>query len=78
MFQVDCSEVWLTRLCSNVQVENVETLDRAMNSIKHKGFINYYGKFDIQQATDSSEVQLQECSALGLPQCQLTPLAWQY
>ncbi|KAG2056320.1 tRNA pseudouridine synthase D [Suillus hirtellus] len=27
----------------NVQVENVETLDRAMNSIKHKGFINYYG-----------------------------------
>ncbi|KAG2141802.1 tRNA pseudouridine synthase D [Suillus bovinus] len=27
----------------NVQVENVEILDRAMNSIKHKGFINYYG-----------------------------------
>ncbi|KAG2077310.1 tRNA pseudouridine synthase D [Suillus decipiens] len=27
----------------NVQVENVGTLDRAMNSIKHKGFINYYG-----------------------------------
>ncbi|KAG1755584.1 tRNA pseudouridine synthase D [Suillus lakei] len=27
----------------NVQVESVETLDRAMNSIKYKGFINYYG-----------------------------------
>ncbi|OSX60298.1 hypothetical protein POSPLADRAFT_1075036 [Postia placenta MAD-698-R-SB12] len=27
----------------NVQVDSMETLDRAMNSIKNKGFINYYG-----------------------------------
>ncbi|KAH7929415.1 tRNA pseudouridine synthase D [Leucogyrophana mollusca] len=27
----------------NVQTDSVHTLDRAMNSIKHKGFINYYG-----------------------------------
>ncbi|KAI0959504.1 hypothetical protein AcW1_004311 [Taiwanofungus camphoratus] len=27
----------------NVQVDSVETIDRAMNSIKNKGFINYYG-----------------------------------
>ncbi|KAF8663481.1 hypothetical protein AX16_001049 [Volvariella volvacea WC 439] len=27
----------------NVKVDSVETLNAAMNSIKHKGFINYYG-----------------------------------
>ncbi|KIM90914.1 hypothetical protein PILCRDRAFT_58687 [Piloderma croceum F 1598] len=27
----------------NVEVDSVDTLDRAMNSMKHKGFINYYG-----------------------------------
>jgi tRNA pseudouridine13 synthase len=27
----------------NVQVDSMEILDRAMNTIKHKGFINYYG-----------------------------------
>jgi len=28
-----------------------------MNSIKHKGFINYYGEFNMWRVTDSSEVQ---------------------
>ncbi|KAF8845835.1 tRNA pseudouridine synthase D [Paxillus ammoniavirescens] len=27
----------------NMQVDSMDTLDRAMNSMKHKGFINYYG-----------------------------------
>ncbi len=29
----------------NVRVDSTETLDRAMNIIKTKGFINYYGMF---------------------------------
>lgn len=27
----------------NVQVDSMDTLDLVMNSIKQKGFINYYG-----------------------------------
>jgi tRNA pseudouridine13 synthase len=30
-------------LSRNVQVDSAETLDRALESMKHKGFINYYG-----------------------------------
>jgi len=29
--------------CRNIQVDSIETLDQAMNSIKERGFINYYG-----------------------------------
>ena len=29
--------------CRNVRVDSMDTLDRAMNVIKTKGFINYYG-----------------------------------
>lgn len=29
----------------NVQVDSLDTLDRALNSMKHKGFINYYGEY---------------------------------
>jgi len=28
----------------NVQIESMEVLERAMNTIKHGGFINYYGE----------------------------------
>lgn len=28
----------------NVQVDSMDALDLVMNSIKRKGFINYYGK----------------------------------
>lgn len=28
----------------NVQIESMEILERAMNTIKHGGFINYYGE----------------------------------
>jgi hypothetical protein len=27
----------------NIQVDSIETLDQSMNSIKLRGFINYYG-----------------------------------
>jgi tRNA pseudouridine13 synthase len=30
--------------CRNVQVESVEALESAMNTMKHGGFINYYGE----------------------------------
>jgi tRNA pseudouridine13 synthase len=30
----------------NVQVDSIETLDKAMNTVKHKGFINYYGRWN--------------------------------
>jgi tRNA pseudouridine13 synthase len=29
--------------CRNVQIDSMDTIDRAMNTIKTKGFINYYG-----------------------------------
>jgi tRNA pseudouridine13 synthase len=30
---------------SNVKVDSTETMDRALNSLKENGFINYYGAF---------------------------------
>lgn len=34
----------LTVCIRNVQVDSPETIDRAMNVVKNKGFINYYGE----------------------------------
>lgn len=35
----------LKALRRSVQVDSTETLDKALNTIKDKGFINYYGMF---------------------------------
>ena len=35
----------------NVQVDSLDTIDRAMNTIKTKGFINYYGKISPTRRT---------------------------
>lgn len=53
--------------CRNVKVESTEILEEAMKTIKHKGFINYYGLY-ITVPCIPMEVSLifeQVCSDLG-------------
>jgi tRNA pseudouridine13 synthase len=55
----------------NVQVDSIEILDRAMTTIKHKGFINYYGGPFHMRGQKYVDYGHQACSALGPP---LSPL----
>jgi hypothetical protein len=45
----------LTREHRNVQVESMETLDRAVNVLKSGGFINYYGKLQYHASVATLE-----------------------
>ena len=62
----------------SVKVDSMETLDKALNIVKHKGFINYYGNATIYRLYYSADQgwPSKVCSVSGLLLFPLTPLAW--
>lgn len=59
-------------------MDSLELLDEAMNTMKQKGFINYYGIlfFALLSNYSLSGYFIQGCNALELHLFLLIPLAW--